>query len=264
MTIPEAPSSQQLAGYVTGELSPQNHVRVARALSGSAALANEREALHALHTELQGLADCEAIDVTGCVMREISQQRRSLCSPWRQALAGAAVCALAAGVLIARVPGSTVHMRSKAAGALAVAPEASVQMYAVSSDGHAAVRSAIMHPDEGWLFSYSNGDTKPYRYLMVFAVDERGKVYWFHPAYTSAATDPQSIGIQPSVERVLLPEAVHHRFERPQVQVVSLFSMTPIAVSAVEAWARRAPRQSLSAAFGPHTHTTITTVHIAP
>lgn len=72
-------------------------------------------------------------------------------------------------------------------------------------------------------------------YLMVFAVDAAGRVYWYHPAWTDPSHDPTAIPIAPSHQPTELPEAIRHAFVPGPVYIVALFTRAPMEVRAVEA-----------------------------
>ena len=81
----------------------------------------------------------------------------------------------------------------------------------------------------GWIaagdelgFAYRNPGGA--RYLMVYAVDHVGRIYWFHPYWPEGGPTPQSVPIQRSAERQELSEVVRHSFTGPSLQVVALFT----------------------------------------
>ena len=80
--------------------------------------------------------------------------------------------------------------------------------------------------------AYRNGCGK--RRLLVFAVDERRRVYWYHPAWTDGSARPRAINIsaQPGLHE--LPEAVAHRFAGRRITVYGVFTDEPLAVTRVE------------------------------
>lgn len=97
---------------------------------------------------------------------------------------------------------------------------------------------------DGLLFSFDNLGPAPFTHLMIFAVDGAGEVYWFHPAYEDAATDPVSISVQAAAgaagrERgqsaIELPDLVHHDYPAGKLAVYGLFTRAPVRVSTVEA-----------------------------
>jgi hypothetical protein len=69
---------------------------------------------------------------------------------------------------------------------------------------------------------------------MIFAVDEAGRVYWFHPAYSQEGEDPASIGISKGADQVELKEQIRHEFSEGRLWIYGLFTNRPLRVSAVE------------------------------
>jgi hypothetical protein len=102
-----------------------------------------------------------------------------------------------------------------------------------ASPSHALEPGAVIHADDELAFGYRN----PQRYprLMVFAVDEHGHTYWYHPEWTDAASDPASVVIAEGAEPRELPEAVSHELDGGTLHLYALFSRQPTTVKAVEA-----------------------------
>jgi hypothetical protein len=82
-------------------------------------------------------------------------------------------------------------------------------------------------------FAYRNPEG--YERLMVFAVDEAGRIYWFHPAWTHAADDPRAIAIAATGDLVELREAVRHPFAPGRLWVHTLFLREGADVPSVRA-----------------------------
>jgi len=91
-----------------------------------------------------------------------------------------------------------------------------------------------MAKDEALLLAYTNLGPKPYSYLMVFAVDARGRIHWYHPAYEKADEDPQSTPISKSSTGVELKEAIRHDLASGTLRLVAVFSHKPWRVSEIE------------------------------
>lgn len=87
---------------------------------------------------------------------------------------------------------------------------------------------SVMTPGEELAFAYENPGG--YRHLMVVGVDDRGKLYWFHP-------DPDVTGaalpITGGPGRVELPEAIRHAYGDGSLRILGLFSHEPLTVSRV-------------------------------
>ena len=132
----------------------------------------------------------------------------------------------------------------------AVALPAALQVYRALPDGRGAepVTSRV-RPDDALAFAYRN--PLGMEHLLVFGVDEAGSVYWYHPAWTDAAQDPQAVPARPGGGPHELPEAVRHRTDGRQLTIYTLLSQRRIDVQSVEDAIRRAgPTGPLPAAFG--------------
>lgn len=88
--------------------------------------------------------------------------------------------------------------------------------------------------DDALAFSYTNGGDYPYDYLMIFAVDTHGEVFWYYPAYEDESTNPLSIDIRPSAEPIPLKEQVRHELNGGKIRIFALFSKEALDVRGVE------------------------------
>jgi hypothetical protein len=70
---------------------------------------------------------------------------------------------------------------------------------------------------------------------LIFAVDDRREVYWYHPAWTDAETDPAAIQVASGDAFRELTEAVRHDLRTAKkLRVYALFTESPTSVRAVE------------------------------
>src|SRR5690606_27654335 len=103
------------------------------------------------------------------------------------------------------------------------------------ASGQPARVAGHMRKGDGLLFSFDNLGPAPFAYLMIFAVDGAGEVYWFHPAYEDAGTDPRSIAVSgQGGSAVELPDLVHHDVPAGRLAIYGLFTRAPVRVSTVE------------------------------
>jgi hypothetical protein len=112
-----------------------------------------------------------------------------------------------------------------------------LQVYQVVSESPSRLGEELS-PGTDLLFSYSNTGQDPYPYLMVFAIDSRGAVHWFYPAFEQTGTDPVSIEISKG-ERIELRERIRHDYAPGELTIVGLFTRAPLKVSEIEARAGR-------------------------
>jgi hypothetical protein len=88
---------------------------------------------------------------------------------------------------------------------------------------------------ESLAFSYTNPAAIGAGFLMVFARDPAGHIYWFWPAWNDESADPASLPISANAAPVELPEAVRHPLQAGPLTVVALFTPRPLHVREVEA-----------------------------
>jgi hypothetical protein len=82
-------------------------------------------------------------------------------------------------------------------------------------------------------FAYRNPARK--RRLLVFAVDEHGHVYWYHPGWSDAGQNPTAVPISAEPGRHELPAAVLHKFDGERIMIHALFTDRELSVRQIEA-----------------------------
>jgi hypothetical protein len=131
--------------------------------------------------------------------------------------------------------------------------DGAVIAYAIRGGEKPARVSTHIRPNDALAFAYTN--PRGHKRLMIFAVDEQRRVYWYHPAWTDAADNPVAIPIDSGPSLRELPDAVTHRFTGKRLDVWALFRDEPTSVREVEAhvadgtlstWAKPAVRMSLT------------------
>lgn len=143
--------------------------------------------------------------------------------------------AAAAACLALLVTGQVLRRSDRDFGVRGLASDgagAALEIYRVTGD-------RTTKPTDGWMaagdelaFAYRNptGFTR----LMIFGVDDRGGIYWFHPAWTDASQDPVAVPISAGVGPFELPEAIRHQIRGGRLHVVALFTNTTASVRALE------------------------------
>lgn len=107
----------------------------------------------------------------------------------------------------------------------------------------APVKDAISRKDE-LAFAYRNSSGK--KYLMVFAVDEGGAVYWFHPAWTNPKENPTALPISSDGQLHELKEAVGHEYKGNTLKLYGLFLDSSMRIRQVEAALQRKGNDALN------------------
>jgi hypothetical protein len=87
--------------------------------------------------------------------------------------------------------------------------------------------------NDGLLFAYSNPGAD-LRYLMVFAVDARGGIHWYYPAYERPGENPSAALIKTGALGVELGEEIRHPFQPGPLRVFALFLARPVFIDEIE------------------------------
>lgn len=227
-----------LAAYLEGEVTRSERVRVDDRLRESAALRRHLEQLQRIQSDLGArVPEAEDRDLAGPVMKAVCaprpiSSRRS--APWLPAVAALALCA---GWVFRGGLGGDVEFRAKSDAASWSEGErwAGVQVYRVPRGAPPQRVFGRVASGEGLVFSYTNLGARPFDYLMIFAIDARGEVRWYYPAYERKGTDPRSIGIDAGQSQRALTDIVEHDFAPGPLVVVALFTREALTVSSVEA-----------------------------
>ena len=253
----EAVSGETLAAYLEGEVTPSEAVAIERTLADSAAARRRLAELRNIRDTLaRPVLEPDAPDLALRVRRAIQASApgssRRAAGPWlRRAglLAVAACLVVGAGIATLRHPQP---FRAKGAGATDSGGErwAGIQVFRVDQTGKPQRATNRLRAGDGLLFSYTNLGPRPLDYVMIFSVDARGEVRWFHPAYERAGANPASIPAARGEANVPLAEIIHHDFAPGPLTIYTLFTMRPLHVLEVEALvrARRGSRLPLASA----------------
>jgi len=95
------------------------------------------------------------------------------------------------------------------------------------------VDGAALRPGDELAFAYENPGARAF--LLVYGVDDRGAVYWYHPAWEDAAGSPRAVAIDAGPALHELPEAVRHDLGGARLWIHAVFTDEPLDVRAVEA-----------------------------
>jgi hypothetical protein len=119
-----------------------------------------------------------------------------------------------------------------------VSPGSQLLVYEVPRGAPARQAGAQIRADSALAFAYANIAHR--RRLMVFAVDEARRVYWYHPAWVNPADDPPALDVARDDAVHELPQAVTHRFTGRRLRVFGVFADRAMSVRQVEALVARA------------------------
>lgn len=110
--------------------------------------------------------------------------------------------------------------------------DVALDLFQVTATGSTRVGASVSAHD-ALAFSYQNGAGK--KWLMVYAVDAAGRVYWYHPAWEDAALTPQAVAIEPGATWHELPDAVTQPLPVGRLELHALFLDDRLNVKDVEA-----------------------------
>ncbi|HEU5074037.1 MAG TPA: hypothetical protein VFU02_07685 [Polyangiaceae bacterium] len=266
-------SSELLAAYLEGTVTAHEATRIERDLEACSTSRRHLEELRRIRDALSAAApEVDDLDLVAAVRNQahapgaaragarssvfsrarmgfsvFSRARAALPEFGRAPRRLPAFAALAAGASIAAVflavavsqqnsPSAADHeFRSKAASSAAAQERwTGIRIYRVVQDQAPERVTESLDRRDTLLFSYTNLGPEPFEYLMIFAVGDDRRVYWFYPAYEAASETPQSVRIEAG--NALLADAVEHDYLGERLEVYALFSRRPERVSRIEAW----------------------------
>lgn len=243
-------TDDQLAARVDGELT-ENQNRTADAHLSTcghcrAMLDRMRRAVQALPAAVPSRDDAafsrEVID-------GLTRAGRSpLRSAWSRPL-GLAVAALLAVVLVPRLrsPSRDEEVFTARGGPnrLDLAREAGLAVFvhpgSAPGSKHPPAPREVVRAGDGFSFELFNR-TKEALYTAVLAVDASGEVHWFYPAWRDSSEDPSSVEVPPGSPAHALSDGVTPEGLAPgELQVLAVFTRTPLRVSQIERALREGP-----------------------
>ncbi|HEY3497656.1 MAG TPA: hypothetical protein VGK73_23320 [Polyangiaceae bacterium] len=273
MSIPESElDTRLLAAYLERQTSADETRRVEEALVVDAGARRRLAQLEELTRALGSpLPELESIDLLRGVRKALSEpalKPRGVwrLSPWCVGLAATLASAAAWLVAISPRESSDSEFRSKSGAAEQSDGRrwAGIQVHRVSGASQAVRANERFAASDDLVISYTNRGVSPFEYLSVFAVDDRGNVHWFYPAYEHLGADPASIVIEKAVTERALPDRIHHEFAAERISIYGLFSRRALRVSEVEAWIRKQGGRVASDSPFPDTSLHTLTLRVLP
>jgi hypothetical protein len=150
---------------------------------------------------------------------------------WR---GGLAVGAFATVALLFVVPAADDDFRAKGVATVRD-PNVGVQAYVVRDNALPRRFDGTLGADDGLLFAYRNDGAEPYSYLLIFAVDPAGELYWYYPAHIQEGGAPSSVRVSRAAEPLELHELTRHHLPAGPLFIYGLFTRSPLRVPDVEA-----------------------------
>lgn len=224
--------------------APATRAEIERHFAGRISPGDERH----LREHVAGCADCRAYYERHLLLAEMDRERaiglqdriavglglaRARRAAYAPLLGGLAVAAAVAVVAVAAPTLLPKHSEFAGRGAASRGPEAELYVYRIGSGGSAERADGTrMGRHDELAFAYTNRGAWPY--LSVFAVDEHGHVYWYHPAWQNADETPRAVAIQSGPDGRELPDATSHELDGTRLHVFGLFSRKPLSTRDVE------------------------------
>jgi hypothetical protein len=226
-------------GHFAGTISPRGERRLWRHLPGCGRC-RERYRAYAL---------IESMDPHGEVQARTRLGRMLFAAPGRRVgpapvVMGSLAAALAGLMLVVALrPEGVVDggaFMARGVGGGPAGPSPSLTLYRVPAGGKPERAGSVVHAGEALAFAYGNpqtGDRPAARYLMVFAHDAAGRVFWYWPAWTDPAAPPRALPIAPTAadQGTELGESVRQPLAPGKLTVVGLFCARELDVVTVEA-----------------------------
>ena len=238
----------EVALYVAGELGPERKVALETHLDGCEACSRVHEELGAvagsLAPEPAEFADPKlAGDVMTLIrLGQADRDRTPVVRPrnrWLWWLAPAAVAVAAAALLVVVWPTGgtdpTSGFQPRSSGGTNPDRWVSLRVFRALPSGYEEIVGGPIAQDDALAFAYEDRSRPRFGYLMVFAVDARGEVFWYYPIHTSDLANPRSIATVAGAEPIELPNEIVHDLALGPLRIFALFSRRPLDVDDVEA-----------------------------
>lgn len=107
-----------------------------------------------------------------------------------------------------------------------------VLAYRKDQGGRVSRLSKSMSRSDALAFAVENPEG--FKYLMVFAVDQEDRVYWYHPAWLEPESNPEAHPLSVGHNVVELPEAIRHELRPGALEIHYLFTNERLSVREVE------------------------------
>jgi len=214
-----------MTAHFAGRITPREE-RAMREHLGACANCRRRYERHLLLAELEpnALVPQERIGLGLGVLRRGPTSRPVVGA----LMATAAVCGL---VAVLR-PATRIADGEFVARGSTLPSAASLEVYHAQPGAPFELARDTIRASDELAFAYTNHAAYPF--LAVCGVDEHGHVFWYHPAWTSPAQDPDSVRIEQGPRLRELPEAISQTLDGHELRVVATFSASPLHVQQVE------------------------------
>jgi len=156
---------------------------------------------------------------------------------WPVLLSAAVAAGLVAVVALPRRPTTESEFKARGpAHGLPTAPKAraaDLLVYRIGPGGRSEPLGDSMRRDDELAFAYRNEGGA--QRLLVFGRDEHGHFYWYHPAWTDPAQNPEAIELAREPGPHELPAAIAQPLDGRRLELCWLFTPRSLRVRQVEA-----------------------------
>jgi hypothetical protein len=226
-TCPDASFRAEIQRHFSGVISPGAERALRQHLADCSTCRDEYEK----HLVLASI-DPQGLSAEERIGRGLGVRPRPARFAWPVLAGAAATCAL---VLAVAVPFATTDGASEdgefAARGPALAKDELV-VYRIRSGAPPERAPRAMRRADELAFAYTN--PSGFAYLLVFGVDSRGDVHWYHPAWTEADATPRAVAITKGADLHELRAAVAHGIEGKTLRLYAVFTNEPFSVRDIE------------------------------
>ncbi len=239
----------ELVRYLEGEVTNSEAEKIEDRLAGDTSGQKRLSELRRMTSNLKETdGDLEDIDFVPEVRAAIAavsdnHHKDSAQKPWRLRTISVAACfAAIVGVSIFWFLGHEQNMdnsdqfRVKASGKISHKRDkwVGISAFHIGADNVPRSLNEQMHRDDALLLSYTNLGDEPFSFMMIFAVNNAGDIFWYYPAYLDERTDPTGIPIRQGVRNVELFEKIQHKLSPGPLNIYGLFTDQPLSVATIE------------------------------
>ncbi len=232
-------SEKDLFGYVAGTLSPEFHQEVQKHFTECRSCAHAFGELSSISGLLASDPDefkdsAFADDVITLVRLGRAKSSQELVARnWLWWFTPAASALAVVLLLVLWMQPSLVRNEFQTRGAKENPDRwVSIKVFRSTGSGYQPAGKSMASGD-ALAFTYENR-SDDYGFLMVFAVDANGEVYWYFPAFTRQSDNPQSVAIRSGAGQVQLPYEVRHDFPPGKMRLFAVFTKDPLRVKEIE------------------------------
>jgi hypothetical protein len=262
-------TDKQTVDFISGFLEDEKaaaaavHVEACRPCSARLRnLADIREGLVALPGEFEDKALCGEI-MTLIDLGRGEKERlpamgrlsgRRLWMPWAAAAAAAVAAVAAAVIFISVIAFRFAHQPDRASSmedpehfaSRGAAPSDDQWVLVTLFERHEVNGESVYQPvgetvsaNAALAAAYEDRSASPFPYLMVFAVDPTGEVFWYYPEYAENEEDRLSIAASKAKGRTAFPDEVTHEFSEGPLRFFGIFSRSPLRAGQIEETVKR-------------------------